>query len=180
MESQNKIRPIDHCLLCDNKTVMQGRGPVCGLTEEKPSFIGKCMDKKFNKVLKQRLAEAIENYETMKNSKSEVMLSFWTYLILSIIVTSGAVLLYLFLWESGWFSALPFVIGAAGIALLGYAFGPLNNYRSKMAVYGQKLRRYEDILGLYAIRFEYEIEIVKDYQAIPQKLSKCRNLVLLD
>lgn len=180
MEATKSIRPIDHCLLCDNMILESGKGPVCGLTAEKPKFSGKCQDKKFDETLKQRLIEAIQNYETMKNSKGEVMLSFWSYLILSILVTGGAVALYLFLWESGWFSAIPFVIGAAGIALLGYAFGPLNNYRSKMTVYGQKLRKYEDILNLYATRFEYEVEIVKDYQANPQKQAKCRNLVLID
>lgn len=179
MKAKNGIRPVDHCLLCDNKILLPGKGPVCSLTDEKPKIFGKCQDKKLNNTLKQRLTEAIENYETMKNSKAEVLLSFWAYLILSALVTGGAVLLYLLLWESGWFSTIPFVIGAAGIALLGYAFGPLNNYKSKMSVYGQKLRRYEDILALYAITFEYEIEIIKDYQAIPQKQAKCQNLELV-
>lgn len=149
---------------------------MCRLTLEKPQFKEKCPSKIFEENAHHSITQAIEPYESMKRTRPMVILGFWTYLTFALVLIGGAIALYFYLWNHGWLSVVPLVIGAAGVALLGYAFGPWSYYRSKMAINGDKLKKYEDLMAVYGITFEYDIEMVKDYQASPQDQAKCRNL----
>lgn len=57
---------IEQCLTCNNKFFRRDKGVVCGLTKEKPGFIGKCKDYSGN----EELIEARRlHLETLKNTE---------------------------------------------------------------------------------------------------------------
>lgn len=172
-------------MLCDLKKLIPGKGPVCSLTSEKPTFTNSCNSIKLKKALEEKLAAAIEYYETTKFSKGITMLNFYTYLGFSIVTIAAAFVFHNFLWngvptETGGmvrvFSVIPFVLGMAGITLLGYATGPLRHYKTHLKLSRDKLEKLSDILKVYNKSFDYEVEIVKRRHENPEKQAKCTKI----
>jgi len=172
------LKPIDHCLLCDLKELVPGKGPVCSLTQEKPAFISRCSTIELDENLRERLTDALEYSETVKHSKGMTMLNFYTYLGLSVVVAGGAYALHNFLWDIGWISTLPFVVGVAGVSLLGLAIGPLRKYKTHMELGQAKLDKIANVLKVYGKSYNYETEIVKRRHEEPEQQAKCIRLAI--
>jgi hypothetical protein len=168
------IKSIEHCHLCEHKEMIPGEGIMCMATMTKPDFIGTCGKKEFSKVMHFRLIQRLEEYETIKYSKKAVRLNFYAYGILGTGVVIGAYLFYKFLWSSGWFSMVPLIIGVMGFTLLGYAIGPINNYRSKLSVSHAKLEKMTAILALYNL--SYDFEIIKRRHEEPEMQARITRL----
>jgi len=152
--------------------MIPGEGVICKVTHEKPDFTGKCSSKEYTNVMRLRLIERIEDYETIKYSKRAVRLDFYAYGILGLGVIASAYLVYMYFWAGGWFTTVPLIIGVAGFTLLGYAIGPVNNYRSKLGVSFEKLKKIIKILEVYDLTFEYDVEIVKRRHEMPEKQAR--------
>lgn len=176
MIARNEIREIDHCVLCDHKEMVPGSGLVCTVTNEKPNFSGVCTKYRGQNVLRSTLEETLESYETLKRTKSSVLINFILYLSLSILVITGAYFLHTYVLDKGVLSVLPLIIGVAGITLLGIAFGPLNYYRNNIKILKRKLDKIGAVMNLNNISHSYEIKFIKEIHLKPKMQAKCHNL----
>ncbi|HCQ29298.1 MAG TPA: hypothetical protein DIU39_03365 [Flavobacteriales bacterium] len=148
-----------HCKVCENLDFNIHCGTKCGLTGKKPDFQHKCSKIKFGSALEKVITEiAVEN-KLIDKEKVNYISSFFIYLFISIGFIAGGILLTQKLFGYGLFHTVTLVIIGIGALILPKSFGYLYAYNRKNKVAKKKLKELKELLKIYRLDYETNIDI---------------------
>lgn len=152
-----------HCELCDHQKVNLKDGTICGLTDRKPAFNKTCANITLNEKFENKLKTVNIEYEKVKRTKILTYIYFATFISIGIAVIVGGYFLGKYAFDNRVISTVPVIIMAIGLAPLGMAFGALNKYRQGIESTKRKKDKIDDVLNVYHIEYQIDIEFGKEY-----------------
>ncbi len=157
-----------HCLLCANQKFELKTGTFCGITNEKPDFNSKCSVFETSEDLEEKIKDA--NIELRDILKLKPHAIFQTGLIggISATILIGGFLFGSYLSEKGFFSVVTLIIMGVGFLLFTRAFGPLNTFKSKLAVARKTKDELDGVLGIYGMDYDIDIQVARRYHDITE------------
>ena len=156
------MKNTDHCNLCDNKKTDFNIGVLCGLTDQKPDFVGKCNVIKLDEEFKQKIIEVNIEYEAVLKTKIDTYGLSIIYLVVAFAFFVGGFLIGKYALDSGVISTVPLIIMGVGIAPLGMATGPFNYYQSSLKIARHKKNIVDKVAQLYGYIYDIKIVHLKD------------------
>lgn len=156
------MRKTKHCSVCQHATRDASRGIVCALTSDKPKFGKKCDRIDFAEHLMVHQIEKVTIEQgKVTRKKGLTMLNFFVFLGLSVAIVLSGYLLGSFHYDQGVLSTIPLVIIFIGLSVLSLAFGPFNKYKQEIGVANEKKKEIDDMLALYGIDYQMNLDIQK-------------------
>ncbi|WP_460219506.1 hypothetical protein [Psychroserpens sp. MEBiC05023] len=151
-----------HCKICDHKIVDFKTGTLCGLTNKKPEFQHKCGVIKLDTEFKNEIEDVNIKYESVLKTKTDTVGHVIMYSILAVVIILGGFLLGKFILEKGVISTIPIIIMTIGLAALGFAFAPLNLYRTNLNIAKKRKHVVDDLCKMYGHTYDIDITHKKD------------------
>ena len=148
-------------MVCENKKVDFTTGSYCGITDKKPKFLEKCRDIKLGDTFEKRLLEVNIDLEKIKDSKSSVVLEVVTFTSMSVGVLIAGILLWQFIWDSGYIATLPIVVMGAGFLGITKYLGPLFKFKQELGTAQSRKEDLDKFLELYGVTYKLDIELRK-------------------
>jgi hypothetical protein len=155
------MEKTQHCVVCEHKKVDFTTGSYCGITDKKPKFLEKCRDIKLGEILEQRLSEVNVDLEKIKNKKAGVLTNVITFTSLSAGVFIAGILLWQFIWDSGYIATLPIIVMGTGFIGIPKYLGPLFKFKNELGAAQSKKDDLDKLLDLYGVTYKLDIELKK-------------------
>ena len=156
------IPNFKHCQLCENQILDAQFGSRCALTNDRPDFGKRCLDKRFEEKYEKRIREVNEEFEQVKSTKGSIITHVLTYGIISLgMMISGFVLLK-FILEKGVFANVTLIIMGSGFLVIPYALGPWVKFKQQFQAVRKKKEELDEILELYNIQYTIDVSIKHD------------------
>ncbi|UZR97839.1 hypothetical protein [Chondrinema litorale] len=156
----------DHCLVCENHHRDVLLGVLCGLTKQRPSFNRTCQKIKFGQNLYKRIELVNLDKRLVESKKNLTIGNFIFFILLSFCFVLFSIYLFFVTLSSGVIATLPFVIGFVGLLILPYAVGPARKYWTERSIMKEKLTALTEVLNLYGLEYELDMQIEKGYHNI--------------
>ncbi len=153
-----------HCQLCKHQKVDFVKGTLCGLTDKKPDFHGRCIKAEFNHKLESKIESVNIELLRVKRMKWLVYTNFIVFLGVTILVVLAGFFLAKYLLKFNAISAVPFIISLVGVLfVLPIAIGPLNTYLNDLKLATARKIELDAILDAYKIRYNIDVKFGKSY-----------------
>ncbi len=137
-------------------------GVICSLTNKKPEFHKKCNVIRLEERYKSSVIEVNIAYEALLKTRTDVYGHAIIFFIITFLIVIGGFLIGSYALDSGVISTVPLIIMGVGVITLGYAVGPLNNYRQRVKVALNNKKRIDAISRLYGNAYDINIEHHRD------------------
>ncbi|MDN3594034.1 hypothetical protein [Zunongwangia endophytica] len=166
------MEPHWHCDLCEHQDVSLRKGNICGLTGNKPNFKNTCNTIEFGEKRKQKVIDTNAKLQKILKNKWWVYSYFILFNIFAIVLFY---LDYLFLNYLKHFFlmayAVPIIISAIAIVLLGMGWGALNNYRNNLNIAKANKSEVDAALSAYDINYDLKLDFLKSFHGVPKVKS---------
>jgi len=151
-----------HCSICNHQLIDYQIGTVCGITKQKPNFNNRCLDIDFSVKVEEKIKDVNMEYEAIKRSSKVIYAYSIVYGIIALIIICGSYYLGSYVFNKGRVFAIPFVLGAAGIAVLQVSISTYRNHKNELSIRKKRKDKLDNIIDRYDMEYQIELKFGKE------------------